>query len=43
MSLTEINPMSDSSLWDPEHFVGEWAIPELVIHDGLGECRDACK
>lgn len=43
MSLTEINPIFDSSLWDPEHFAGEWAIPELVIHDGRGECRDAYK
>ncbi|KAE8543020.1 hypothetical protein D1P53_000507 [Cryptococcus gattii VGV] len=29
---------SSFSLWDPEHFVGEWAIPELVIHDGRDDC-----
>ncbi|KIR43909.1 hypothetical protein I307_00048 [Cryptococcus deuterogattii 99/473] len=29
---------SPFSLWDPEHFAGEWAIPELVIHDGRDDC-----
>lgn len=33
---------SPFSLWDPERSSREWAIPELVIHDGRSEFRDVC-